>query len=92
MQASCAKAREVFRAMQGVPDVELDAYLREAWALRPPPRFRGRPIHCRGVKWLGGRPPRIQLLTTPVAKLSLGYQRYLLNRLSAWRRLAGARL
>lgn len=87
--AGCAKAREVFRAMQGVPEEELAAYIRSAWASRPPPRVRGRTIRCDGARWLGSRPARIQILTTPAAILPHGYQRYLLNRLSAWRRLAG---
>jgi GTP-binding protein len=87
---SLAAALRVVRAMQeGLPDAECLALLQKAWGAHPPPRIRGRTIRLRQARWVPGRPVRIELLTSPVGRLLLPYQHYLLKRLYALPTLSG---
>lgn len=89
VRASLRLARDVFSAMQGVSVEELAVRIRDAWTRRPPPRHRGRIVRCLDVRWLGGRPLRVQVVTSPAAALSAGYRRYLINQIASWPRMAG---
>ena len=80
----------VIRTMQrGVSDVECRAILEEAWAAHQSPRFRGRTVRLRGARWLPGVPVRVELITSPIGRLPLPYQHYLLKRLYAHPSISG---
>ncbi len=84
------EALRIARAMRrGLSDAECTRLLKAAWERQTPPRHRGRPIHLEAVRWVGGRPPRVEVLTRPVGWLPAPMQRYLLKRLLAHPALAG---
>jgi GTP-binding protein len=87
---SVAAVLDVVRRMrQEVPEADCRAILQRAWAAHPPPRWRGRVVRVRGARWIPGCPVRMELVTHPAGRLSSSYQRYLLNALQAYPRLAG---
>ncbi len=87
VRRALAVARQVYETMQHVPEEPLAAYVRAIWAARPP-KVRGRPLSCRQVRWLGGRPARVQVVASG-GRLPPEARRYLENRLARWPRLAG---
>ncbi len=87
---SLTMALQVVRSMRRVvSESECRAILEQAWAAQPPPRYRGRPIRLRQVRWVPGRPVRLELDTAPVSWLPGPYQHYLLKRLYASPRFSG---
>ena len=90
VQQSLTSALRILRVMrEGMPQPECQAVVGRAWQAHPAPRFRGRVIHFKGVRWIRGRPNRLELTTAPVGWLSIPYQHYLLKQVSAQPRLAG---
>jgi GTP-binding protein len=80
----------VIRAMQQeLSEAACLALLQKAWGAHPPPRFRGRTIRLQQARWLPGRPVRVELTTSPIGRLPLPYQHYLLKYLHASPRLTG---
>ena len=88
-----AKALQVARARRaGLSDPEVLSILKTAWTKQPPPRVRGRLIRLQQARWVVGRPVRVAIVTTPIAPLPPGYQRYLLKQFQASPRCAGVPL
>ena len=84
---------QVARAMrQGLTDAACTALLEEAWQAHPPPRMWGRVIRLRQARWIPGRPARVELVTSPLGRLALPYQHYLVKRLAAHPALSGVPL
>ncbi len=84
------EALKVARAMeQGIDREVLDTLLRRAWREHPAPRIRGRAISLDEVRWVGGRPAAIELVTRPFGALPPPYTRYLVKALHAHPQLSG---
>lgn len=75
--------RVIANLRRGITEDVCRTVLNNAWASHVPPRFRGRAIRLREVRWLPGRPPRVELTTSPLGRLPVPYQHYLLKRLYA---------
>ncbi len=83
----------VARAMShSVSDDECHRLVTQAWKDYPPPRFRGRVIQLRRVRYFSDRPSRIELETSPVGWLPQPYRRYLLKRIYRNCRFSGVPL
>jgi GTP-binding protein len=78
-----AAQRVVANIRRGVTEEVCREVLTRAWDSHLPPRFRGRAIRLKSVRWLPGRPPRLELATGPIGRLPMPYQHYLLKRLYA---------
>ena len=77
------------RQRAGLSDEALLLFLRQAWASRPVPRLRGRPVFLQQVRWVPGRPPRIEVETHPGGRLPVAFHNYLLKRIHAHPALSG---
>lgn len=87
---SLAMAQRVFERLQrGISEYACRSLLARAWNAHLPPRIRGRAIRLCQVRWIPGRPPRIELTTAPVGQLPIPYQHYLLKQLHAHPALLG---
>lgn len=81
---SLLTALRVVRAMRrGLSAERCRAVVKAAWSAQVPPRFRGRPIRLQDIRWVPGRPARVELTLRPVAWLPRPYQHYLLKRVYA---------
>jgi GTP-binding protein len=76
-------------AQRGLGPEECVAIVRQAWEAKGPPRFRGRLLRLRDVRWLSGTPPRLELATEPVGQLPKPYLNYLLKKLYRRPELSG---
>jgi GTP-binding protein len=64
-----------------IPTNELNRLLREAFAERPPPSFKGRRLVLRFATQAASETPTVVLFVNDVGLLHFGYRRYLENRL-----------
>ncbi len=84
------KARRVGAAMErGLSEAECLGLIQAAWRSQPIPRFRGRPVKLRSVRWTNGRPAVAELLTSPVGWLPLPMRRAIQKRFALHPRLSG---
>ena len=87
---SLTRVLEVLRASRrGLADAECLTLLQQAWARQPSPRIHGRTVRLRQARWVPGRPPRIEVVVSPINRLPLPYERYLLKQVHAHPSLSG---
>jgi GTP-binding protein len=85
------EARRVGQALErGLSETECRALIQAAWKSQPLPRFRGRPVKLRSVRWTNGPPPpTAELFISPVGWLPLPLRRAIQKRFALHPRLPG---